>query len=47
MQLSMITAGAPAPDFSLVADDGSTVRLRDLRGQRVVIFFYPKDDTAG
>ena len=42
-----IEAGAPAPDFSLPSDDGSTVRLSDLRGRHVVLFFYPKDDTPG
>jgi peroxiredoxin Q/BCP len=41
------TAGEPAPDFSLADDTGSTVRLSDLRGQRVVLYFYPKDDTSG
>ena len=39
--------GSPAPDFTLTADDGATVRLSDLRGQRVVLYFYPKDDTPG
>jgi len=39
--------GSSAPDFTLTADDGSTVRLSDLRGQRVVLYFYPKDDTPG
>mgnify|MGYP000856951090 FL=1 len=39
--------GSLAPDFELGADDGSTVRLSDLRGQRVVLYFYPKDDTPG
>lgn len=43
----MIEAGAPAPEFELPADDGSTVRLSDLRGKRVVLYFYPKDDTPG
>src|SRR4051794_18325842 len=43
----MLAAGDPAPDFALTADDGSTVRLGDLRGQRVVLYFYPKDDTPG
>jgi len=41
------TVGSVAPDFALPADDGSTVRLSDLRGQRVVLYFYPKDDTPG
>ena len=39
--------GQPAPDFSLAADDGSTVRLADLRGRKIVLYFYPKDDTPG
>jgi peroxiredoxin Q/BCP len=39
--------GSVAPDFTLTGDDGSTVRLSDLRGQRVVLYFYPKDDTPG
>jgi peroxiredoxin Q/BCP len=42
-----VTAGAPAPDFALADDTGATVRLADLRGQRVVLYFYPKDDTPG
>ena len=41
------TVGSVAPDFTLPADDGSTVRLSDLRGRRVVLYFYPKDDTPG
>jgi peroxiredoxin Q/BCP len=36
-----------APDFTLTADDGSTVRLSELRGRRVLLYFYPKDDTPG
>ena len=43
----MVEEKAPAPDFTLAADDGSAVRLRDLRGKKVVLFFYPKDDTPG
>ena len=41
------TDGAPAPDFEAMTDTGSTVRLADLRGQWVILFFYPKDDTSG
>ncbi|HEU5348855.1 MAG TPA: thioredoxin-dependent thiol peroxidase [Ktedonobacterales bacterium] len=41
------TAGTPAPDFTLAAGDGSTVTLSALRGQWVVLYFYPKDDTPG
>jgi thioredoxin-dependent peroxiredoxin len=43
----VIQEGAPAPDFELGADDGGRVRLSDLRGQPVVLYFYPKDDTPG
>ncbi len=39
--------GEMAPDFELPADDGTRVRLSNLRGQRVIIYFYPKDDTPG
>ena len=42
-----LKAGDVAPDFELQADDGSTVRLLDFRGRRVVVYFYPKDDTTG
>jgi peroxiredoxin Q/BCP len=43
----MVTEGAAAPDFTLPADDGSQVSLRDLRGRKVVLYFYPKDLTSG
>jgi peroxiredoxin Q/BCP len=43
----MIEEGKPAPDFELHADDGRTVKLSDLRGKPVVLYFYPKDDTTG
>ena len=43
----MIAAGTEAPDFELTSDDGATVRLSDLRGRPVVLYFYPKDDTPG
>ena len=39
--------GAPAPDFTLPNQDGELVQLSSLRGQRVVIYFYPKDATPG
>ncbi|MCU0528365.1 MAG: thioredoxin-dependent thiol peroxidase [Cyanobium sp. Prado107] len=39
--------GASAPDFTLPDQDGNAVSLSALRGQRVVIYFYPKDDTPG
>src|SRR3712207_9096525 len=43
----MIETGEQAPDFELPDQDGSTVRLSDLRGRRVVLYFYPKADTPG
>jgi thioredoxin-dependent peroxiredoxin len=43
----MIAEGRPAPDFELENDAGETVRLSDLRGKSVVLYFYPKDDTPG
>jgi peroxiredoxin Q/BCP len=39
--------GAPAPDFTLPDQNGDSVTLSELKGQRVVIYFYPKDDTPG
>jgi peroxiredoxin Q/BCP len=39
--------GDPAPDFELTGDDGTRVCLSAFRGRRVVVFFYPKDDTPG
>jgi peroxiredoxin Q/BCP len=45
--MSRLTAGDRAPDFSLTADDGSTVSSAGLSGARYVLYFYPKDDTAG
>lgn len=43
----MLSEGDMAPDFSLASDGGDPVRLTDLRGRRVVLYFYPKDDTSG
>ena len=43
----MVEEGAPAPDFELVSDEGERVRLSSLRGQPVVLYFYPRDDTPG
>jgi peroxiredoxin Q/BCP len=43
----MLQEGQPAPDFSLRDAAGNTVRLADLRGKSVVLYFYPKDDTPG
>jgi peroxiredoxin Q/BCP len=43
----MVEEGKEAPDFELVSDTGERVRLSDLRGRPVVLYFYPKDDTPG
>jgi peroxiredoxin Q/BCP len=43
----MVNEGDQAPDFTLPADDGSAVTLSGLRGKKVVLYFYPKDDTSG
>lgn len=43
----MLKEGDKAPDFELEADDGTRVRLSDLRGRTVVLYFYPRDDTPG
>jgi peroxiredoxin Q/BCP len=43
----MLKPGDPAPDFEAVDHNGNTVRLRDLRGRKVVLWFYPKADTPG
>jgi peroxiredoxin Q/BCP len=43
----MIKKGSPAPDFTLASDGGEEVSLSSLRGNRVVLYFYPKDDTPG
>jgi len=43
----MVEEGKPAPDFELATDSGDTVKLSDLRGKPVVLYFYPKDDTPG
>ena len=45
--MSNVQVGDSAPDFTAATDSGATVRLSDLRGKRVVLYFYPKDDTPG
>jgi peroxiredoxin Q/BCP len=42
-----LRAGKPVPDIALPDQDGVIRRLSDYRGQKVVLFFYPKDDTPG
>lgn len=43
----MLKIGQPAPDFSTTASNGKTVKLSELRGKRVVMFFFPKAFTTG
>jgi len=43
----MIEPGQQAPDFELPDQDGTPTRLADLKGKRVVLYFYPKADTPG
>ncbi len=45
--MAQLEPGAMAPDFTLEADDGTQVTLSELRGQRVVLYFYPRDATPG
>ena len=47
MEYSKVQAGDRAPAFSLLDDSGNTVSLAALKGKRVVLYFYPKDDTSG
>jgi peroxiredoxin Q/BCP len=46
-EILMVKEGNAAPAFTAKTGDGETVRLKDLRGQKVVLYFYPKDDTPG
>lgn len=43
----MVAVGEPAPDYTLPADDGRVLGPKDFRGKKVVLYFYPKDDTSG
>ncbi|WP_439532581.1 peroxiredoxin [Polymorphobacter sp.] len=42
-----LKAGDPAPDFTLETDDAGTLRLADFAGRKLLLYFYPKDDTPG
>ncbi len=46
-ETSNLHVGDMAPDFELPSDTGEMVKLSDFRGKRVVLYFYPKDDTTG
>ena len=43
----MLDVGAVAPDFCVLDHEGETVRLADLGGKKVLLWFYPKADTPG
>jgi len=43
----MLNVGDQAPNFSSKDQDGNPISLNDFRGKRVVLWFYPKDDTPG
>lgn len=45
--IELVVEGEKAPDFTLEADDGRKVSLKDFLGRKVVLYFYPKDDTPG
>ncbi len=47
MAETKLNVGDAAPEFDLVSDQGTHVKLSDQHGKRVVLFFYPKDDTPG
>ena len=44
---SDLKVGQKAPDFTVMDDQGEKVKLADLKGKKVVLYFYPKDDTPG
>ncbi len=43
----MLVIGDPAPDFTLHSDTGETIALSALKGKKVILYFYPKDNTSG
>ncbi len=45
--MAMLQTGDPAPDLEVPDHNGATVRLADLRGRKVLLWFYPKADTPG
>ena len=47
LPMPILDAGVVAPDFAVTAHTGETVRLADLRGKPVVLWFYPAADTPG
>lgn len=45
--MASLTAGDPAPDFTLPRDGGAKISLSDFKGRKLVLYFYPKADTPG
>ena len=45
--MTELSVGATAPDFTLPGDGGTQIRLSDYRGQYIVLYFYPRDNTPG
>lgn len=45
--MAELTIGAPAPAFTLPSDGGKDISLADYKGQKVILYFYPKDNTSG
>ena len=43
----MLKTGDQAPEFTAQSDGGKTIKLKDFRGKKVILYFYPKDDTPG
>lgn len=45
--MAQLEPGDPAPDFALLDQNGTQVRLADLKGQKLLVYFYPKAGTSG
>lgn len=45
--LTKLKAGDKAPDFTTIDDEGNKIALKDFRGKKIVLYFYPKDNTPG
>jgi peroxiredoxin Q/BCP len=45
--MTTLTEGNPAPDFTATDQDGNLIKLNELKGKKIILYFYPKDDTPG